>query len=100
MVYVELSDYRVKVKEGKRLYKYLDLAKESKKLWNMKVTGIPIVEALKMRLDKLKTVEWIETTQTIALLKSAWMLKTVLETNADLLLLTLQLKRVWKFRIQ
>ena len=34
---------KVKVNEGKMLHEYLDLARELKKLWNMKVTGIPIV---------------------------------------------------------
>ena len=37
------ADYRVKLKESKKKDKYLDLAKELKKLWNMKVTGILIV---------------------------------------------------------
>ena len=37
------ADHRVKLKENKKKDKYLDLAKELKKLWNMKVTIIPIV---------------------------------------------------------
>ena len=32
-----------KIKESEKLDKYLDLAKELKKLWNMNVTLIPIV---------------------------------------------------------
>ena len=36
-------DHRVKLKESKKSDKYLDLARELKKLWNMKVTVIPIV---------------------------------------------------------
>ena len=37
-------DLRVKFKESeKKILKYLDLAKEMKKLWNMKVTFIPLV---------------------------------------------------------
>ena len=35
--------YGVKLKENKKRYKYLDLARELKKLWNMKVTVIPVV---------------------------------------------------------
>ena len=36
-------DRRIKLKESKKKDKYLDLAKEWKKLWNMKVTIIPTV---------------------------------------------------------
>ena len=36
-------DHRVKLKENEKKDKYLDLARELKKLWNMKVTVIPIV---------------------------------------------------------
>ena len=36
-------DHRVKLKESEKRDKYLDLARELKKLWNMKVTVIPIV---------------------------------------------------------
>ena len=37
------ADHRVKLKESEKKDKYLDLARELKKLWNMKVTFIPIV---------------------------------------------------------
>ena len=37
------ADYRIKLKECEKRDKYLDLARELKKLWNMKVTIIPIV---------------------------------------------------------
>ena len=37
------ADHRVKLKESKKKDKYLDLARELKKLWNMKVTIILIV---------------------------------------------------------
>ena len=37
------ADHRIKLKECEKSDKYLDLAKELKKLWNMKVTIIPIV---------------------------------------------------------
>ena len=36
-------DHRIKLKECEKKDKYLDLARELKKLWNMKVTIVPIV---------------------------------------------------------
>ena len=36
-------DNRVKLKKSEKKDKYLDLARELKKLWKMKVTFIPIV---------------------------------------------------------
>ena len=38
-----LADHRIKLKECEKRGKYLKLARELKKLWNMKVTIIPIV---------------------------------------------------------
>ena len=38
-----LDDLRIKLKECEKKDKYLDLARELKKLWNIKVTIIPIV---------------------------------------------------------
>ena len=37
------ADHRIKLKECERKDKYLDLAREFKKLWNMKVTIVPNV---------------------------------------------------------
>ena len=37
------ANHRVKRKESEKRDKYLDLARELKKLWNIKVTVIPIV---------------------------------------------------------
>ena len=37
------ADHRIKLKECKKKEKYLDLARELKKLWYMKMTIIPIV---------------------------------------------------------
>ena len=37
------ADHRIKLKESEKKDKYLDLVRELKKLWNMKVTIIPIV---------------------------------------------------------
>ena len=38
-----LADHKVKLKENEKKDKCLDLARELKKLWNMKVIVIPIV---------------------------------------------------------
>ena len=43
MDFAVLADHRIKLKESKKNGKYLDLARELKKLWNMKMTIIPIV---------------------------------------------------------
>ena len=37
------AEHRIKLKECEKKDKYLELARELKKLWNMKVTIIPIV---------------------------------------------------------
>ena len=37
------AEHRIKLKECEKKDKYLDLARELKKLWNMKVTIVPIV---------------------------------------------------------
>ena len=37
------ADHRIKLKEWEKKDKYLDFARELKKLWNMQVTIIPIV---------------------------------------------------------
>ena len=37
------ADHRIKLKECEKKDKYLDLARELKKLWNMKVTIVLIV---------------------------------------------------------
>ena len=37
------ADHRINLKECEKKDKYLDLARELKKLWNMKVTIVPIV---------------------------------------------------------
>ena len=43
----------VKMKKGEKLNKYLDLARELKMLWNVKVTDIPVVvETIPKNLEK------------------------------------------------
>ena len=36
-------DHRINLKESEKKDNYLDLARELKKLWNMKITIVPIV---------------------------------------------------------
>ena len=42
MDFAVLANNRIKLKESEKKDKYLDLARELKKLWNMKETIIPI----------------------------------------------------------
>ena len=81
---------------------YLDLARELKKLWNVKVTIIPIVtgafgtetKGLLKSLEDLEVGGRLEIIQTTALLKTARILRRVLETWGDLLSLNLQWKTI------
>ena len=83
-----LVDHRIKLKEWEKNDKYLDLARELKKLWNMKVTIIPIVKGafgavtkgLLKGLEDLEVGRRVETIQTTALLRTARILRRVLET--------------------
>ena len=81
---------------------YLDFARELKKLWNMKVTIIPIVigsfgtvpKGLLKGLEDLEVGDRVETIQTTVLLKTARILRRGLETWGDLLSLNLQWKTI------
>ena len=92
------ADHRIKLKECEKRDKYLDLARELKKLWNMKVTIIPIVigafgtvtKGLFKGLEDLEVGDRVETIQITALLKIARILRRVLETGGDLLSLNFQ----------
>ena len=96
------ADHRIKLKECEKKDKYLDLARELKKLWNMKVTIIPIVigafgtvtKGLLKALEDLEVGGRVETIQTTALLGTARILRRVLETWGDLLSLKLQWKTI------
>ena len=76
------------MKEYKKIDKYLDLTRELKKLWNMRVKVIPIAvgalgtvpKSLEKRLEELKIGGRIETIQATALLQSAKIHRRVLET--------------------
>ena len=91
------NNNRIKLKECEKRDKYRDLARELKKLWNMKVTIIPIVictfgtvaKGLLKGLEDLEVGGRVETIQTKALLKTARILRRVLETWGDLLSLKL-----------
>ena len=82
------ADHRIKLKECEKRDKCLDLARELKKLWNMKVTIIPIVigafgtvtKGLLKGLEDLEVGSRGETIQTTALLKTARILRRALET--------------------
>ena len=86
-----LADHRLKLKECEKKDKYLDIARELKKLWNMKVTIIPIVirafgTVTKGSLKGLEDLEVggrVETIQTITLLRTARILRRVLGTWGD-----------------
>ena len=86
------ADHRIKLKESEKKDKYLDLARKLKKLWNMKVTIIPIVigafgtvtKGLLKGLEDLEIRGWVETIQA-TLLRTARILRRVLETWGDLL---------------
>ena len=88
------ADHRVKMKESEKKDVYFDLARELKKLWNMKVTVIPIVigafvtvtKGLVQRLAYLEIRGRVETIQNRRFLRSA----RVQETWGDLLSLKYQ----------
>ena len=95
-------DHRINLKESEKKDKFLDLSKELKKLWNMKVTIVPIVisvlgtitKGLLKGLEDLE-VDWqVETIQTTALLRTVRILRRVQETWGDLLSPRLQWKTI------
>ena len=96
------ADHRIKLKECEERDKYLDLARELKKLWNMKVTIVPIVigalgtitKGLLKGLEDLEVGGRVETIQMTALLRTARILRRVLETWGGLLSLKLQWKTI------
>ena len=93
------ADHTINLKECEKKDKYLDIARELKKLWNMNVTIVPIVIGTLGTITKglLKGMEDLEvggradTIQMTALLRTARILRRVLETWGDL-----SLKHQWK----
>ena len=85
------ADHKIKLKESEKKDKYLDLARELKKLWNMQVTIILIVigafgtvtKGLLKGLEELEVAGRVETIQTTTLLRTARILRRVLETWGD-----------------
>ena len=78
----------MKMKECEKKDKYRDVARELKKLWNMKLTIIPIVigafgtvtKGLLKGLDDLEAGGRVVIIQTTTLLRAARILRRVLET--------------------
>ena len=102
VVFAVPADHRIKLKESQNKDKYLDLVRELKKLWSIKATIIPIVigafgtvtKGLLKGLEDLEIRGRVETIQTTTLLRTARILKRVLETWGDLLSLKLQWKTI------
>ena len=86
------------MKECEKKDKYLDLARELKKLWNMKATIVPIVigafgtitKGLLKGLVDLEVGGRVETIQMTPLLRTARIPRRVLETWGDLFSLRFQ----------
>ena len=86
------ADHRINLKESEKKDKYLDLARELKNLWNTKVTIVPIVigalgtitKGLLKGLEDLEIGGRVETIQTTALLRTARILRRVLDIWGDL----------------
>ena len=78
----------MKIKESEKIDKYLDFARELKKLWNMKMMVVPIVvgaletvsKGLEKRLEELKIRERTDTILTSDLLRLARIQKRVQES--------------------
>ena len=82
------ADHRINMKEWEKKDRYLDLARELKKLWKIKVTIVPIVigafgtitKGLFKGREDSEIDEQVETIQTTALLGTARILRRVLDT--------------------
>ena len=93
------ADHRINLKEREKKDKYLALARELKKLWNMNVTIVQIVigtiiKGLLKGLENFEVGGRVETIQMTALLIMARILRRVLENWGDLLSLKLQWKTI------
>ena len=77
------ADHRINLKECEKKDKYLDLARELKKLWHMKVTIVPIVigafgtitKGLLKGLEDLEVGGRVETIQMTTLQRTAQILR-------------------------
>ena len=96
------ADHRINLKECAKKDKYLDLARELKKTVEHEMTIVPIVMAalgtitkgLLKGLQDLEVGGWVETIQMTALMRTARILRRILETWRDLLSLKLQWKTI------
>ena len=93
------ADHGVKLKElWKEGISTSTLLENWKKMWNIKLAIIPIeigsfgtvIKGLVQGLEDAGITGWVETLQTTALLTSARILRSVLETRGNLLSLKLQ----------
>ena len=99
------AHHRVKLKEGEKKEKYLDLARELKNQWNIKVTVAlleigtlgTVTKTLVQGLEDLEIRGRVETIQTTALLRSARILN-IKKSSGDTqtLVKNHQLTLVWK----
>ena len=86
--YAVRGGHRIKLKENEKKENYLDLARELKKLRNMTVTIMPIIngsfgtvtKGLFKELQDLEIRGRVETIQTTAFVRSTRILRKVLET--------------------
>ena len=82
------ADHRINLKESEKKDKYLDLTRELKKPWNMKVTIVPIVigalgtitKGLLKGLEDLEVGGRVVTIKTTALLRTVRILRRLLKT--------------------
>ena len=96
------ADHRIKLKESEKKNKYQDLARELKKLRKIKVIIIPIVigafgtvtKELLKGLEDLEIRGRVETIETTTLLRTARILRRVLETWEDFQSLKFQWKTI------
>ena len=108
MDFAVLREQEVNIKENEKREKYVELDRELKKFWSMKLTVIPIIygvfgtvpKGLVKGLEKLEIGGRTETIQTTAQLRSARIVRRVLETQGNLLSLELQWKTISYRRCQ
>ena len=99
-----LADHRIKLREYENKDEYLDLARELKKIWNMKVIIIPfltgafgtVTKGLLKNLGDLELDGGVDTLQTKALLRTARIQSRVLETCTQTPVKNNQLTLMWK----
>ena len=97
-----LAKFSTLLSQHEKKDKYLYLARELKKLWNMKVTIVPIVigafgtikKGLLKGLEDLEVGGRVESIQMTALLRTARILRRVLETWGDLQSLNIQRRTI------